>query len=341
MNNSSPLVSVVMSVYNGEKYLRDAIDSILNQTYENFEFIIINDGSTDATSKILSEYRQKDNRVIVHAQENMGLTKSLNKGCNFAKGEFIARMDADDISLPTRIEKQVQYLFGHPEIGLIGTYVENLGQPERKLKKPAIPDDDRFLRNYLTTKNSVFTHGSVMFRKSIFDKAGGYRFPFSEDHELWLRMLQYCRLGIVQEILYRFRPVEGSFSYRHHPFQMKFGKLARQCHLLRERGQDDTYFFRQQSNKILKKTVPWTKKKTQSFFYLTKGKIHLNLNISQDARKLFLNSIYENPFWIQTYLCFLLTFLPHSWFRWLKKLLRRYYNFFQEDHHGKTIKIPS
>jgi glycosyltransferase involved in cell wall biosynthesis len=116
-----PRISVVMSVYNGEKYLRQAIESILQQTYTDFEFIIIDDGSTDSSREIIQSYDDKRIRLVINEQ-NIGLTKSLNKGIRLAKGEFIARMDADDISLPQRFEKQVAYLDSHPEVGVLGTY---------------------------------------------------------------------------------------------------------------------------------------------------------------------------------------------------------------------------
>ncbi|HIP11775.1 MAG TPA: glycosyltransferase family 2 protein, partial [Arcobacter sp.] len=103
----NPMVSVLLSVYNGEKYLDEAIESILNQTYQDFEFIIINDGSTDKSLEIIEKYKKEDNRIVVISRENKGLIYSLNEGISQAKGKYIARMDADDISLATRFEEQV------------------------------------------------------------------------------------------------------------------------------------------------------------------------------------------------------------------------------------------
>src|SRR4030042_1971241 len=102
-----------MSVYNGEKYLKEAVESILNQTFRDFEFIIINDGSTDGTGAILASYQQKDARIRIYNQENQGLIASLNRGCQLARGEYIARMDADDISLPQRLQRQLDYMEAH------------------------------------------------------------------------------------------------------------------------------------------------------------------------------------------------------------------------------------
>ena len=136
-----PLVSVIMSVYNGEKYLVQAIDSILNQTYQNFEFIIIDDCSTDNSSHILQEYAQKDSRIkIIKKEKNIGIKgfiKNLNLGISIAKGKYIARMDADDISLPERFQKQVDFLENNPEITLVGAQL-NLINEQNKITGEAI-----------------------------------------------------------------------------------------------------------------------------------------------------------------------------------------------------------
>lgn len=146
-SNISPKVSVVMSVYNGEKYLPETIDSILNQTFKDFEFIIINDGSTDKTAKILTSY--DDPRIRIFNQENMGLTKSLNRAISLAKGEYIARMDADDISYPERLKKQVDYLNKNPDIGLVGSKYIRIDKRGRKIDEINVPiGTDNILKHF-------------------------------------------------------------------------------------------------------------------------------------------------------------------------------------------------
>src|SRR6266849_5646808 len=113
------LISVVMAVYNSAAVVGEAIESVLDQTFGDFEFIIIDDGSTDSSGEILREYARRDGRINLYAQGNSGLIASLNRGCRLAKGRYIARMDADDISLPTRLEKQFRYLEAHPEVGVL------------------------------------------------------------------------------------------------------------------------------------------------------------------------------------------------------------------------------
>ena len=123
----NPKVAVLMSVYNGEKYLREAINSILSQTFNDFEFLIINDGSTDGTADILKSYT--DSRIkIINNEKNIGLTKSLNKGLKIAKGEYIARQDADDISMPERLKEEVAFLEIHKDYAVVGTFVKILNE---------------------------------------------------------------------------------------------------------------------------------------------------------------------------------------------------------------------
>src|SRR5918996_2481069 len=116
---STPKVSVVMPAYNAAVYLDEAVTSILNQTFREFEFIVINDGSTDDTVSILDKYEKSDSRIRVYHQENQGMIAALNRGCRLARGKYIARMDADDISLPRRFERQLEFMEGHPQIGIL------------------------------------------------------------------------------------------------------------------------------------------------------------------------------------------------------------------------------
>ena len=125
MKNSSPKISVMMIVYNAEKFIREAIESILNQTFSDFEFIILDDHSTDNSYEIINEYAKRDNRILVlHNEKNLGIAESRTKCIKFAKGKYIAIADADDISIPTRLEKQLKYLEEHKEYGVVGSFLE-------------------------------------------------------------------------------------------------------------------------------------------------------------------------------------------------------------------------
>lgn len=199
-----PLVSVVMAAYNSEKYIRQAIESILHQTYRKFEFIILDDGSTDNTSTILAEYA--DPRLRIFRHDNMGPAASWNKGIDKAKGEYIARQDADDISLPTRFEKQLNFLQSRPDIAMLGTsfeVIDDVGKTMYTFNAYTHPDD---LKLAIVLGNQ-FGHGSMMLRRLVFDRIGKYIPARSgaDDYELWIRVLHELKAANLKEPLYRWR----------------------------------------------------------------------------------------------------------------------------------------
>jgi len=199
-----------MSVYNGERYLNEAVDSILGQTFTDFEFLIIDDASTDRTPEILRSY--DDPRIrVVNNEENLGLTKSLNKGLALAKGEYIARMDADDVSLPKRLEKEMAFLESNATAVLVGTARQTIDHQNRILGIyiPPIRPQYRDLIKY----NSI-THGSVVIRKEILEKFSGYNelFRKCQDYALWLQMSQKYHLFNIPDVLYKLRVHENSVS---------------------------------------------------------------------------------------------------------------------------------
>ncbi|BAY87273.1 glycosyl transferase family protein [Calothrix parasitica NIES-267] len=215
MNTSTPKISVLMSAYNGSIYLRESIESILNQTFTDFEFIIINDCSTDNSWEIITEYAEQDQRIkLVNNQENIGLTKSLNKGLNLARGEYIARQDADDVSLPQRFEKEVLVLNNNPEVALVSCDIEIIdsqGNPIDKLQRACEPD---LVEWYLIFCNRLAGHSQVMFRRELVVNLGGYceSYRYSQDYELWCRIVKLGKILILPEILLQQRRHEGSIS---------------------------------------------------------------------------------------------------------------------------------
>lgn len=198
--NKSVDLSVVMAVHNGADHLDESIRSILKQTYNNFEFIIINDGSTDRSEEIISEYAARDKRIAFIKQQNMGLAKALNRGIKIAKGKYIARQDADDVSTPDRFAAQMKLLESDRDIVLCGTWFmeenEGLGSKLRQY-----PIGDHELRKNLKYVNQ-FCHPSVIFSKKSFYKAGGYdeNFVTSQDFELWIRIAQTGKIANIPEI---------------------------------------------------------------------------------------------------------------------------------------------
>jgi glycosyltransferase involved in cell wall biosynthesis len=195
-----PEVSVIMTVYNGEQYLAKAIDSILAQSFKDFEFIIVNDGSSDGTATLLDAYN--DSRIKVIHQQRSGRAKSLNRAIFSTRAEYIANIDADDISLPTRLERQLAYMKTNPQIGLLGTAVLKIDAVGKALDVFVPPSEDRELRWALAMRNP-FVHSSVMMRRSAIREVGLYdeSLPCVVDRDLWVRIAQRFQLAVLSEVL--------------------------------------------------------------------------------------------------------------------------------------------
>jgi hypothetical protein len=208
---TTPTVSVVMSVYNAERFLREAVESILNQSFSDFEFIIVNDGSTDRTGAILQSYT--DRRITVINQENAGVTKALNNGLALATGKYVARQDADDVSKPQRLEKQVAFMEGNPAVGLLGTRFEFIDENGEVTRLGVLSTDNKTLQQRLTVINQ-FSHGSVMIRKEALDKVGYFRefFRYAQDYDLWLRIADHYNVCNLPDYLFRYRELEQAIS---------------------------------------------------------------------------------------------------------------------------------
>ena len=243
---SKPLVSILMPVFNGEKYLKAAIESIFKQTYTNFEFIIINDGSTDDSEAIIQTY--DDSRIIyIKNPKNYKLIKTLNIGFSLAKGRYIARMDADDISHPDRLQKQVQFLEKNEEYGLVGSGVNLLnGENKSQLLYHADHESLKFALAFYCP----FIHPSVMIRKSIvehmevvFDE----RFVHAEDYELWTRLAFTTKMANLPEYLLDYRVHDAQISSQHSVFQTELADEIRRKYLtfyFKESAKDFDYVFK-------------------------------------------------------------------------------------------------
>lgn len=200
-----PEISVVMSVYNGQKHLKESIKSILEQTYADYEFIIINDGSSDNSKQIIDGFARLDKRIVVAHQPNLGLTKSLNIGVGIAKGKFIARQDADDFSLADRLEMQVSHIKRYPETVLCGTWFEEVNEGcGVRIRRYPVSDGD--IRKNIQYTN-LFCHPSVMFSRDAFEQAGKYdeMFTTGQDFELWVRLAKHGQVANLPIVLVRKR----------------------------------------------------------------------------------------------------------------------------------------
>lgn len=204
-------VSVLMPVYKTkEEYLREAIESILNQTFADFEFLILDDCPEDRREAIVKSYQDKRIKYIKN-EKNLGITPSRNKLIDMSKGDYLAVFDHDDISMPTRLEKQVKYLDEHPECGVVGTKVSNIVYP----KVSNDPTDDAEIKLALM-KNCVIAHSSSMIRKSVLDKNNiRYEEKYSpaEDYALWCCLIPFTEFHNLDEVLFKYRDHDGNTSH--------------------------------------------------------------------------------------------------------------------------------
>jgi glycosyltransferase involved in cell wall biosynthesis len=202
---ATPCVSVLMPVFNGEPYLAEAIESILHQTFRDYELIIINDGSTDGSAAIIERYRRADSRIRAYDQSNCGLAATLNRGLGLARGEYIARMDQDDISLNGRLAAQVAFMTAHREVGICGAWVETFDPSRRTVLQ--LPAENALIRSWLLFE-SVLPHPSVVMRRKVLSKAGLFydeSCMHAEDYDLWVRASRCTALANVPQVLLRYR----------------------------------------------------------------------------------------------------------------------------------------
>lgn len=226
-----------MSVYNGERYLEEAIESILAQTFRDFELLIVDDGSTDKSAKILAGAASRDVRIrIVTNPSNIGLTRSLNKALAEARGTLIARMDADDIALPERLERQIAFLQNNPEVGVVGTAYRFINGRGETIGEKVILGDNRLIQRVLIRFNP-FLHSSVMIRKGLLDRIGGYdeRYKKAQDYDLWMRLAPLCHFANLPEVLMKKRFTLDMISYTQERKQIRTAVQIRLAAL--QRGQ--------------------------------------------------------------------------------------------------------
>lgn len=218
-----PSVSVLLPVFNAGRYLRPAVQSILDQRFRDFELIVIDDGSTDESLAELQRFAAADDRIRLRSRENLGLVATLNELLALARGELIARMDADDIALPHRFDLQVDYLLGHPDVVCLGGGIELMDEADRRLHRPPpVRGNDAVQREALQGRIPI-CHPSAMYRTEAARRVGGYRaetYP-AEDLDLWLRLGEVGRLDNLGACVLRYRIHPDSISVQQSRHQMR------------------------------------------------------------------------------------------------------------------------
>lgn len=232
---AKPVVSVVMVICNVERFLREAIESVLRQTFRDFEFIIVDFGSTDKSKNIAADYASTDTRIKLHEIPRCGLAQARNAACLIAQGRYIAVMDADDLSLPDRLMLEVDFMQKHPEIGLLGGAAEWIDARGRPLWTVDLPTEDEKIKTALRTQYPFF-HSAILVRTEVFAHVGGYR-PVvtpAEDYDLALRISEQVRCANLAQVVgkYRIHPNQVSLTWRK---QQTLCKLAAQASALSRR----------------------------------------------------------------------------------------------------------
>jgi len=223
---NNPLVSVIMPNYNNEKYLAEAIESILNQTYKNFEFVILDDCSTDNSWNIIQNYAKKDNRIkAFRNKKNLKIVKTRNKGFELMSptSKYIAIFDSDDVSMPERLEKQIAFLEKNPDYGLIGTHTYIINESSEIIASRKYETDlKKIIKNML--KKSPVAQPSVMVRTSVLEDVGHYNEKYTrcQDYELWFRIAKSFKIGNLDEFLIKYRVSKTQGKSTHLKETLKF-----------------------------------------------------------------------------------------------------------------------
>lgn len=311
-----PKITAVMAAYNAENYIKESVESILNQKFRDFEFIIINDASTDRTLKILEKYSKKDSRIkLIKNGKNLGQTASRNKALKLAKGKYIAIMDADDISLPERFEKQYNYLEKHKEIFLLGTGVNRVDESGQYIRTPKVFTTSEKLKNALI-KNNCLYHPTIMFRN---EGKHFYRdkFRYSEDYDFYLLLLsQNKKLSNLKETLLKYRMSSTGIGRSRKAQEILFSQKAREFYNQRiVRGFDDYEKF--DKNSILNIDVDQPGNKLSM---LSTVKSHFELNDFKEVRQASVEYFKIYGIFNKVLVYYLLSFTTKSFVNFLRRI---------------------
>jgi len=298
-----PDISIVMGVYNGADRLRETMESVLSQEGVSLEFIVIDDGSTDGSDVTLADYARHDARVRILHQQNQGLTRALITGCEAARGKYIARQDAGDISLPNRLGLQKAVLDQHEDCAFVSCWTTMIGPRDEylfTLKGRGHASSPVRILSKREEKWVVIDgpthHGSVMFRREAYVRAGGYRaaFYYAQDWDLWYRLAALGTFAMIEQYLYRGRITPDSISSLRRDQQVACARLSRKAMALRLAGHSDAALVKE-AERLLPRNPHGIGRSDQgrAMYFIGKGLLDNN---DPRATRYFLNAIYLTPF---------------------------------------------
>lgn len=300
-----PEISVVMAVHNGAIHIAQTLDSIVAQQGADFELIVVDDGSTDATAELLNEYARGNPRVRVIRQEQSGLTRALIAGCAAANGALIARHDAGDISKPTRLATQKRVFDRHADVVLVSCWTHYIGPEEEPMYVHKGNGRAMEPMPMLSPAGEVLdgpgSHGSVMFRADAYRRAGGYRaeFYFGQDWDLWYRMAAIGKFQMVPEALYILRVTPDSISSQNREEQQVLAALSKEAALRRAAGGDDSEIL-QRAARVRPVSRGASRKRTAAGLYFI-GEC-LRRNGDRRARKYLRNAVAADPLLLRAWI---------------------------------------
>jgi glycosyltransferase involved in cell wall biosynthesis len=289
------IVSVVMGVFDAETLLNKTVDSILEQEEVEFELIVVNDGSRDGTSALLSKYAREDSRVRVLEQERAGLTGALITGCASARFKYIARQDAGDISHKKRLRKQLNLLTTSSDVVFCSSYSKFVGPSGEHLYTATIDELDMFPVEPSKAPRGPSHHGSVMMRRDAYVSVGGYRraFYFAQDVDLWSRLLEQGRHATIPEVLYQAQLQPSSLSGRYAKQQKNLAHLIKEATALRRNGGNDKEILEKASQIMPQGGVAGRKGIATGAYFIGSCLQHRD---RRAARRYFVEAIRNNPF---------------------------------------------
>jgi glycosyltransferase involved in cell wall biosynthesis len=243
MTRRPPTVSVLMPVRNGERFIVEAAESVLSQSVAELELVIVDDGSTDSTPRVLERLAAADSRVVVdRRQPGRNVAQILNVAAELSRAPLLARLDADDVALPNRFQRQIDYLAAHPEVALLGGQAAMVDERGREFGKAEYPLEDGALREHLRSGNP-FVHSAVTMRREAFEAAGGYRenFDHGEDLDLWLRLADEHRIANLPDVVVQYRIHGTQLSLRKQEDQALFAAAAHASAAIRSTSGSDPF----------------------------------------------------------------------------------------------------
>ncbi len=318
-----------MTVYNDGPFVAEAIRSILGQSFSDFEFIIVDDGAVDDSVAQVQKFN--DPRIRLIRQQNQGLAAALNRGIIEARGELIARQDADDVSVPDRIKREVQFLGEHPSVGLVSCDIHMIDEEGRFLREKRHPNTNEDLQKRLTVQGgNPFIHGAAMFRKSTVLQVGLYRPAFlrCQDYDLWLRIAEIAEVAIVPEFLYRWRFRHGSANVANWGRYNHYASLALACAMARRSGKPEPELVLNSvtRNWFVALTNRFRTVKDPNLMYeLIDAQSLLLEGRSAESRRILMRAMRASPLTLYIWLLYGLAFLPTRAACRLWHLLRSFY----------------